>query len=88
MLKYLAAMFFAMFMLSMPAMLFYFYGTELEDSSFTQIVAAASLGNLGSSEPVCREGKLDETPDENGNLVGQIQLSCPFGDLYELFDFG
>ena len=35
MLKYLAAMFFGMFMLSMPAMLFFFYGTELEDSSFT-----------------------------------------------------
>ena len=35
MLKYLAAMFFGMFMLSMPAMLFFFYGTDLEDSSFT-----------------------------------------------------
>jgi len=82
-------MFFAMFMLSMPAMLFFFYGTDLQDSSFTQIVAAASLGNLGSSQAVCREGTYDlDTPEGLADPKGAVSLSCPFGELYDLFDFG
>ena len=34
-------------------MLFFYVGTEPQDSSFGKIVTAASLGNLGSSAPVC-----------------------------------
>ena len=54
-LKYLGFIFFMMFLLSAPAMLFFFYGTELESASFNKIVSAMSLGNLGGSEPVCQE---------------------------------
>ena len=38
---------------------------------------------------MCRDGRLDtENPDADGELSGQVQLSCPFGELYALFDFG
>ena len=83
MLKYLAFMFFMMFILSGPAMLFFFYGTDIEASSFSKIVSASSMGNLGSSEPVCRETTL-----ESESLQGVINLNCPFGELDKLFDFG
>lgn len=53
MLKYLAFMFWVMFMLSIPSIIFFTSGTEVENASFSKIVSAASLGNLGSSEPVC-----------------------------------
>jgi len=59
MLKYLAFMFLMMFTLSIPAIIFFFSGTEVEDTTLTKIVAAGSLGNLGASEPVCREGNYD-----------------------------
>lgn len=42
-----------MTILAIPSMLFFFYGSELEDSTFQKVVTAASLGNLGSSNPVC-----------------------------------
>ena len=83
-LKYMACLFIIMIVLAIPAMLFYFQGTELPDTGFTAIVTASSLGNLGSSKPVCKTAKY--------NLLGQdadlenpevsIQLSCPFGELY------
>jgi len=57
-------MFFMMFVLSAPAMLFFFHGSELESTTFGKVVSATSLGNLGSSEPVCREGIYDLVTEE------------------------
>lgn len=89
MLKYLAAMFFMMFVLSMPGMIFFYSGSEVEDASLTKLVAAGSLGNLGASEPVCREGEYDlSTPELAANPKGIVQLNCAFGELYSLYDFG
>ena len=76
--------------LAIPAMLFFFYGTELADSSFTKVVAAASLGNLGSSDPVCQDARYDlssATADTENPRVS-ISLSCPFGELWAIKQFG
>ena len=59
-LKYMGCLFLAMAFLSIPSMLFFFYGTELTDYSLTKIVTAASLGNLGSSAPVCKSAEYGE----------------------------
>ena len=48
-----------MFFLAIPSICFFYYGTELTDTSFKKIVTAASLGNLGSSKPTCSSGKYD-----------------------------
>ena len=58
-LKYMGALFCAMTVLAIPSMLFFFYGTELEEASFRKIVTAASLGNLGGSSATCSSGKYD-----------------------------
>lgn len=62
-LKYMGCMFVLFFILAIPAMLFFFYGTELADVTFTKVVTAASLGNLGSSSPVCNSAKFDLSSD-------------------------
>ena len=86
MLKYLGCMFLLMFFLSIPAICFFFYGTELTDASFTKIVTAASLGNLGTSKPVCKTGVYDLTSGVNPQAG--IFLDCPFGTLYSITEFG
>ena len=85
-LKYMGFLFMLMFVLSIPSMLFFIYGTELTDSSLTKVVTAASLGNLGSSKPVCKSGTYDivsETVNTN-NPTAYIELSCPFGNLWSI----
>lgn len=52
-LKFMSCMFILMLILASPAMFFFIQGQGLEDSSFTSFVKATSLGNLGSSSPVC-----------------------------------
>ena len=52
-------MFTLMFILSIPAILFFWYGSDPPDLSFTKVVTAASLGNLGTSAPVCNTGRYD-----------------------------
>ena len=59
----MGCLFLSIGLLSVPAMLFFFYGTELADTSFTKVVAAASLGNLGSSDPVCQDARYDLSSD-------------------------
>ena len=84
MLKYLAFMFFMMFILSIPAMIFFFSAQTVEDSSLNKIVAAGSVGNLGASEPVCvPDSQYDlSTPQLALNPAGKVELSCPFGELF------
>ena len=70
--------------IALPAMLFFYYGTELESPSLTKIVTAASLGNLGSSQPVCNAGVFD-IESASANVLDPtaiITLSCPFGELF------
>ena len=89
-LKCMGCLFLLMGILAIPAMLFFFYGTELADSSFTKVVAAASLGNLGSSDPVCQDARYDlssATADTENPRVS-ISLSCPFGELWAIKQFG
>ena len=86
MLKYLGCMFLLMFLLSIPAICFFSYGTELTEGSFTKIVTAASLGNLGTSKPVCKTGSYDLATGANPKAA--IFLDCPFGDLYAISEFG
>lgn len=62
-LKYMGALFLCMTILAIPSMLFFFYGTDVKDSSFKSMVTAASLGNLGSSLPTCSSGKYDLKSD-------------------------
>jgi len=71
-------------------MLFFFYGTDISDTSFTKIVTAASLGNLGSSNPVCNTAIFDTTSATANRKDPQafMQLSCPFGELWSLTTFG
>lgn len=86
----MGCLFLLMGILAIPAMLFFFYGTELADSSFTKVVAAASLGNLGSSDPVCQDARYDlssATADTENPRVS-ISLSCPFGELWAIKQFG
>jgi len=89
-LKCMGCLFFLMAILAGPAMLFFFYGTELADTSFTKVVAAASLGNLGSSQPVCSSAKYDLTSENRSltNPYAQIKVSCPFGELWSVKEFG
>ena len=89
-LKCMGCLFLLMGILAIPAMLFFFYGTELADSSFTKVVAAASLGNLGSSDPVCQDARYDlssATADTENPRVS-ISLSCQFGELWAIKQFG
>ena len=89
-LKYMACLFVAMLILAIPAMLFYFQGTELSDTGLGSIVTASSLGNLGSSKPVCKTAKYDLV-SADADLIDpavSLQLSCPFGELYTIKDFG
>ena len=58
-LKFMSCMFILMLVLASPAMFFFFYGQKIEDSSFTAIVKASSLGNLGSSNPTCNTARYD-----------------------------
>ena len=90
MLKYLAFMFGMMFFLSIPAMIFFYSAQPVEDSSLNKIVAAGSLGNLGSSEPVCIPDSTYDlsTPELILNPKGTVELSCPFGELFSIYDFG
>lgn len=79
-----------MTILSIPTMLFFFYGTELADSGFKNVAAAASLGNLGSSQPVCTTARFDLVSESRSlnNPYVQFKLSCPFGELWEINEFG
>lgn len=89
-LKCMGCLFLLMALLAIPAMLFFFFGTELADTSLTKIVAAASLGNLGSSSPVCKDAKFDLISEQANKLNPQVnmQLSCPFGELFSIKQFG
>ena len=89
-LKCMGCLFLLMGILAIPAMLFFFYGTELADSSFTKVVAAASLGNLGSSDPVCQDARYDlsSATADTANPRVSISLSCPFGELWAIKQFG
>lgn len=85
-LKCMGCLFLLMGFLAIPSMIFFFYGTELADTSFTKVVAAASLGNLGSSDPVCKEASYDLTGANASKWNPQVnmQLSCPFGELWSI----
>jgi len=41
------------FVLGIPSMLFFYYGTELPDASLAHVVAGTSLGNLGGALHIC-----------------------------------
>jgi hypothetical protein len=58
-LKFMGCQFLLMALLAVPSMLFFYFGTELSDTSFTKIVTAASLGNLGSSNAICNSATFD-----------------------------
>ena len=49
-------------------------------------MTAASLGNLGTSKPVCNAGSYDLTT--GANPKAGIFLDCPFGNLYAISEFG
>ena len=53
-------------------------------------MAAASLGNLGSSEPVCTTSRYDLTSESRSllNPYAQFKVSCPFGELGSIKEFG
>jgi hypothetical protein len=85
--KYMGFLFSLMAILSLPTMFFFFYGTELEDETFAKIVTAASLGNLGSSNPVCQTG-IYNTGAITSDPEVTLNLSCPFGELFAVYDFG
>ena len=86
----MGALFCCMTLLAIPSMLFFYYGTEVKENSFKSIVTAASLGNLGSSLPTCSSGKYDLKSEGVDKLNPQalIQLSCPFGELWNINHFG
>ena len=86
----MGCLFLLMGVLAAPAMLFFFYGTELADTSFTKTVAAMSLGNLGSSDPVCNDARFDlsSANADKFNPRVSISLSCPFGELWSIKEFG
>ena len=85
-LKFMACMFILMLILASPAMFFFFYGQKIEDSSFTAIVKASSLGNLGSSNPTCNIARYDLTNELEPKAF--LTLSCPFGELWQIRVFG
>lgn len=89
-LKFMSCQFMVLALLALPSMLFFFYGTDLSDTSFTKVVTAASLGNLGSSNPVCNSAIFDTTSisANRGDPQAIMQLSCPFGELWSLTTFG
>ena len=71
-------------------MIFFYEGTELEDKTLFKVLMAASLGNLGSSNPVCQAGVFNTPPKSSGKSEAEVllKLSCPFGELYSLTEFG
>ena len=89
-LKYMGCVFFIMSLLGIPAMLFFYYGTNLSDTSLSKIVTAASLGNLGSSSNICNTADFDLTSANASSVdpYAYIQLSCPFGELWDISQFG
>ena len=50
-------------------------------------MTAASLGNLGTSKPVCKAGSYDLTKGDD-NIKAGISLDCPFGTLFAITEFG
>ena len=89
-LKYMGAMFLVMLVLSLPAILFYYYGTEPPDTSFASLINATTLGNLGNAKPTCNIARYDllsPNADINNPKV-QLSLACPFGNLWRIEEFG
>lgn len=90
MIKFMGMIFTLMLIMSLPAMLFYASGTELEDSSFAKVVTLVSLGNLGMSSPVCKS-QIFDLPAPGSRMSDPtvtLSLSCPFGELWNLYEFG
>ena len=85
-LKFMSCMFILMLILASPAMFFFIQGQGLEDSSFTSFVKATSLGNLGSSSPVCQTARYDLSNADDPNAY--LTLSCNFGELWAIKTFG
>ena len=97
MLKYLGLLFTMCFFLLIPTMIFFGEGTEVEEKTFFKLLMATSLGNLGSAKPVCQANNFDLTePEKDGDkkkgdrqdISATINLSCPFGELTSLQEFG
>ena len=76
-LKYMAMLFGFMVLLSIPSMLFFYSGSSLGGTNIQAIIRATSLGNLGSSKPVCNREAFILNSD--GNYEADLSLSCPFG---------
>ena len=71
-----------MTILAIPSMCFFYYGNEVKDIQLVQLVSAASLGNLGSSQTTCDLSTLPITTEI------QFDLSCAFGELWSVETFG
>ena len=56
-LKYMGCQFLIMFILGIPSMLFFYYGTELSETGFRSVVQSVSLGNLGTASNTCGKGE-------------------------------
>ena len=57
--KYMGCQFLIMSILAIPAMLFFYYGTEPQDTKFRTLVNSVSLGNIGEAKSVCETGDYD-----------------------------
>ena len=58
--KYMGCQFLVMAFLGIPAMMFFYYGTEMSDLEFRPIVQSLSLGNLGTAINTAGYGEYNE----------------------------
>ena len=81
-------MFLVALILSLPAILFYYYGTEPPDTSFASLISATTLGNLGNAKPTCNIARYDLLDSDAFFPKARLSLACPFGKLSRIEEFG
>eukprot|EP00347_Sterkiella_histriomuscorum_P019500 403341392 len=82
MLKFMMILFLWFTILSIPALLFYYSGNQIQKDkiSIKNILSAFSLGNIGQASNTCNYGNLDNQD--------HVNLFCSYGVLDSLYEYG
>ena len=83
-LKYLAALFLLLTILSLPSFLCFSFGT----TPGTPLMSKFTLGNLGQSSKSCNYAPFSSGNEGSYGYQSNIQLSCPFGTLHSISVLG
>ena len=80
--KTLTYLFFFLTILNLPVFAFYYSGNQslADGQQFQDYFGILSLGNIGQDQNACGEA--------NNALEKNLTLSCSYGNIQELVDFG